>query len=364
MAKIPIFDAVRIIPREQEFLNRKVGSRGEVFYDREANTLRLFDGTGTGGTSLAKDDLSNIDNLAFKNKAIGAGVGGGSSSISELPPVSPNPGESWVDETTGIFYVYYDDGTSAQWIQPASALYGGSSSSGSSTLDALTDVVISSAAAGQVLKYNGTNWINDSDATSVAGAASNSFATIAVSGQPSVLADSSTDTLTLVAGTGITLTTNANTDTITITSTTSAGSTTFAALTDNAGLTSDQFYLPAITKLAVTANGSSAYRFDQYLTVDNPTIYAISGTTIAFDLSGGLSSHPFQIQTNSGVNYDVGLTHVTPTGTVTTGASAQGKTSGTLYWKIPATATGNYRYQCSIHGSMVGLITIKTISAI
>ena len=46
------------------------------------------------------------------------------------------------------------------------------------------------------------------------------FETIAISGQTSVVADSSTDTLTLVGGTGITLTTNASSDTITITGTT------------------------------------------------------------------------------------------------------------------------------------------------
>lgn len=47
-------------------------------------------------------------------------------------------------------------------------------------------------------------------------AASDSFKTIAVSGQSDVVADSPTDTLTLVAGANITLTTNAATDTITI----------------------------------------------------------------------------------------------------------------------------------------------------
>lgn len=43
-----------------------------------------------------------------------------------------------------------------------------------------------------------------------------SFKTIAISGQSDVVADSLTDTLTLVAGTNITLTTNASTDTVTI----------------------------------------------------------------------------------------------------------------------------------------------------
>lgn len=46
----------------------------------------------------------------------------------------------------------------------------------------------------------------------------NLFSTIAVSGQSNVVADSTSDTLTLVAGTNITLTTDASTDTVTITS--------------------------------------------------------------------------------------------------------------------------------------------------
>jgi len=143
------------------------------------------------------------------------------------------------------------------------------------------------------------------------------------------------------------------------------GATAFTGLSDvsSASLTVDKFYLPAITKLTVTASGSSAYLFDQY-TGNNPTIYAISGTTIAFDLgTGALSSHPFLIRF-SGANYDTGLTHVTNAGVVTTGSSAQGKTSGTLYWKIPAGTFGTYGYLCSAHGGMVGTITIKDISAI
>jgi hypothetical protein len=199
---------------------------------------------------------------------------------------------------------------------------------------------------------------------SAGGSASNSFETIVVAGQSSVVADSATDSLTLAAGTGISIATNATTDTITITSTVAAGATAFTGLSDasTASMTVDQFYLPAITKLTVTANGTSAYRFDQYSTTDNPTIYAISGTTIAFDLTGS-GTHPFLIRF-SGANYNTGLVHVTTSGTVTTGTSAQGKTSGTLYWKIPAGISGSYGYLCASHGGMIGTITVKDISAI
>ena len=310
---------------------------------------------------------------------------------------------------------------------------------GGETLDALSDVVISAPTTNQVLKYDGTNWVNGTDSTGGVGTVSDSFTTIAVAGQSNIVADSSTDTLTLVAGTGISIATNAGTDTVTITSTVSAGATNLDGLTDviitsassgqvlkyngsnwindtdstsgstnldaltdviitsasngqvlkyngsnwindtastgvtaftglsdvsSASLTVDKFYLPAITKLTVTANSTSAYRFDQYSTTDNPTIYAISGTTIAFDLSALTSpSHPFLIRF-SGANYDTGLVHVTTAGVVTTGTSAQGKTSGTLYWKIPAGTFGTYGYLCSNHGGMVGTITVKDISAI
>ena len=70
---------------------------------------------------------------------------------------------------------------------------------------------------GQVLTTDGSGTLSFSTVSS--GSASDSFKTIAISGQSSVVADSATDTLTLAAGTGITLTTNASTDTITITGT-------------------------------------------------------------------------------------------------------------------------------------------------
>jgi plastocyanin len=226
--------------------------------------------------------------------------------------------------------------------------------------DSATDTLTLVAGAGITLT---TDAGTDSITITNSGSSQNSFSIVAVAGQSNVEADSATDTLTLAAGTGISITTVAGTDTVTITSTVSAGATAFTGLSDRADLTVDQFYLPAITRLDVTANGISAYRFDQYGTVDDPTIYAINGTTIAFNLAGA-SGHPFLIQTSAGANYDTGLVHVTTGGTVTTGSSAQGKTSGTLYWKIPDSISGGYRYQCSNHGGMVGSIVIKNFASI
>jgi plastocyanin len=204
----------------------------------------------------------------------------------------------------------------------------------------------------------------NSTASGGGGSESNSFSNIAVSGQSTVVAESSTDTLNLVAGNNIQITTDATTDSVTITNTMPAGITSFVNLTDaqTAGLKVSRFYLPAITMLVVTSNGVTAYRFDQYGTSDNPTIYAINGTTIAFDLRA--SGHPFVIQTGAGNNYNTGLVHVADDGTVSSGASAQGKSSGVLYWKIPTDISGGYRYQCSDHIGMVGSIVVKNFSTV
>jgi hypothetical protein len=91
---------------------------------------------------------------------------------------------------------------------------------GGLVLDDIADVSLSVPTNGQFLRYNGSNWYN-ATATLGSGSLSSSFETIRVAGQPDVVADSSTDTLTLVAGSGITLTSNAVTDTITITNTNS-----------------------------------------------------------------------------------------------------------------------------------------------
>lgn len=81
-------------------------------------------------------------------------------------------------------------------------------------LDSLHNVEITSPTNGQVLKYNGSIWVNGDEAAG--GGGGDSFTTIAVSGQDNIVADSSTDTLTLVAGSNVTITTNAASDSVTI----------------------------------------------------------------------------------------------------------------------------------------------------
>lgn len=73
--------------------------------------------------------------------------------------------------------------------------------------------------ANQVLKTDGNGNVSWTDPQTLP----NSFNTISVSGQNNVVAESTSDTLTLIAGTNITITTNDTTDEITINSTASGG---------------------------------------------------------------------------------------------------------------------------------------------
>ncbi len=231
--------------------------------------------------------------------------------------------------------------------------------------DAASDTLTFSAGTGITITTDATT-----DTITITNSSPNTtqnvFSTIAVTGQSNVVADSTTDTLTLIAGTNVTITTDATNDSVTI----NASYQNFSDLTDVSlvgsglsgdNLTVDKIAYPAIAMLKVTNDGQ-IYNINSHYTGNNPTIYAISGTTIAFNLN--VNGHPFLIQTAAGANYNTGLIHVAFDGTVSQGSSAQGKVYGTLYWQVPFGISGTYRYQCAAHPLMQGNIIIKDISAI
>lgn len=234
----------------------------------------------------------------------------------------------------------------------------------SGQLQTLVDINGGVGSNAQVLTSNGDGTFQFADQTGGGGGSQNVFSTIAVSGQNDIVADATTDTLTFVGGTNVTITTDDSTDTITINAAGGGGGSTFAALTevDAAALDVDDIATQAVTNLTVGANGSSAYLFDQY-TGDNPDIYVTAGQTIAFALDG-VPTHPFRILDGiGGSQYDTGLVHYAQDGTKTTGSGAQDKTSGTLYWKVPASINGDYAYLCTAHAAMEGKIVIADPSA-
>ena len=113
------------------------------------------------------------------------------------------------------------------------------------TLVAGSNMTITTNASGDSITF----------ASSGSGSTQNLFETIAVSGQSDVVADSATDTLTLAAGSGMTITTDASTDTITFAST--ASGSTLAIQDEGSTLSTDATTLNFVGA-GVTASGTGA----------------------------------------------------------------------------------------------------------
>lgn len=69
--------------------------------------------------SPSDGDLSTINGITFKytaSKNLWDPVTPELTTTSDTPPGSPSNGQTWFDTNTATLYVYYDDGTSSQWI--------------------------------------------------------------------------------------------------------------------------------------------------------------------------------------------------------------------------------------------------------
>ena len=230
----------------------------------------------------------------------------------------------------------------------------------------LLDLNINDGSSGQVLTTDGAGNFSFATVSQEGGDGDpdqNLWATITAD-SGSTTADTTTDTLTVAGGTDIA--TSISGDTLTVSFTGSAGgASNFDELADvsNAGIDVNDIFEAATVTLRVNNEGSSAYTFNSHYSGSNPTIFALSGTTIAFDLSQ-IGGHPFEIRDPGGSAINSGLVHVSTTGTVSTGANAQGFDSGTLYWRIQESLSGNFSYICQFHGSMAGTITVKRLSTL
>jgi len=403
--------------------------RSFVVYDSAGNLLWGNNGVSAGnlgGPQAAQVFLSGLGDVDLLDPVVSGqvlkydgvnwtngvdqtgGGGGGGIALTDLSAVTLSPGTPSLsyNELTGVFSYtpsaltttllgltdVTGDGTNGQVLATNGA---GSFSfvdqtgggGGATTLPGLTDVTLTNAQNGEVLKYNGSEWVNGTDLT----------ATSAVEIQDEGVSLTTGVTSINFVGAGVTTTNSGDDVTVTIGGGGGGANDTMASIIDTA-ITSatdgdilryfssnqtwrnvslspnyssiaeqpatnkslfENIWQNASTVLTVTANGSSAYRFDQYSTTDNPTIYVKAGTTIGFDLSydaGG--SHPFKIQTSVGVDVSEGILEVTD-GNAYTDFTQGGAYGGTLYWKVPASFTGNYKYQCTVHGGMTGTIVVE-----
>ena len=152
-------------------------------------------------------------------------------------------------------------------------------------------------------------------------------------------------------------------------------SNTFSVLYSGKSYSTVPNYGAAVT-YDVSANGSSAYIISNMgfgkggAAFNNPELTVRNETTIAFDLNGLAGAHPFAIRSGSSGSalFSNTLIHVATDGTISTGASAQGKNTGVLYWQIPhdivSSGRDSYQYYCQSHSAMAGNVNIKDTGAI
>ena len=84
-------------------------------------------GTPTAPTATYNTNTTQIATTAFVQSAISGFSSGANVSVSASAPSSPSAGDLWFDSSELILYVYYADGTSNQWVQtnPSSIQSGG-----------------------------------------------------------------------------------------------------------------------------------------------------------------------------------------------------------------------------------------------
>jgi hypothetical protein len=172
-----------------------VHSTGALYYAHGQWRKLLTDNANNDVTSYA-DSLANVAYTGLLTDANNAGFG-----LLNLEDISAGTdGEVLTANSTGGF----------TFEAPTT---------GVNNIGELQDVNISTPSSGQVLSYDGTAWVNG---TAASGGA-NTFNTIQIAGQTDIVADSLTDTLTLIAGAGMTITANSVSDEITFVSTATGG---------------------------------------------------------------------------------------------------------------------------------------------
>lgn len=137
---------------------------GSLWFD--STSLEMFIYYGSAWVQLNADtgaeELSDLFDIEFTNLTTNQILkydgekwingNGSSTTVSGSAPASASSGDLWYDSTTLGLFIYY----SGNWIEL-------NADTGAEELSDLTDINITTPTNGQVLKYNGTEWVNAAD---------------------------------------------------------------------------------------------------------------------------------------------------------------------------------------------------------
>jgi len=108
-------------------IGQAVGTTDDVTFNTVTGTNGLITLTSSGVPSATPSDgalaIDTVNNILYIRSG-GQWVqssGGASVSVSDTAPSSPDSGDLWFESDTGITYVYYNDGTTSQWVEVGAA---------------------------------------------------------------------------------------------------------------------------------------------------------------------------------------------------------------------------------------------------
>ena len=213
-------------------------------------------------------------------------------------------------------------------------------------IGSLSDVTISTPSTGQVLKYNGSAWIND---TAPAGLSNivDSAQGVNVTGKIATSGGMDIDVGGQITAAGCSV---------------DFGSATISFSGANIGGLTGTIKDVTIITWTLTANGSTDYVFsgDGFPTSQNdPDLYLVRGETYRFVNNTG--GHPFRIQSTTstsggGTKYDNGVQN--SDGTVNDAGNGV-----TLTFVVPMDAPDTLYYQCTSHPDMFGTINVLSVGS-
>ena len=180
-----------------------------------SNATHTGDVTGATALTIADDAVtySKIQNVSTTNRILGRDSAG-AGVIEEITPANLRTMINVADGAEVNVQVDWNSSSGDSQILNKPTI--------PSNIGDLNNVSSSTPSTNQVLKWDGSAWSPAADSSSSGGGGDvnqNAFSNVAVSGQDTVAADSTTDTLNIAAGSNVSIATNASSDTVTISST-------------------------------------------------------------------------------------------------------------------------------------------------
>lgn len=208
-------DRLRFKPRPEDFLNRNAGAVGEVFFNRDTGSLRVYNGQQSGGFEIAKADLSNVDSSILIEKIQGADL-----PIGTLGDFIFN--EATIDTVDNVkITITPDIEFDNNLIINSQIQFSDGTNTSSANIDAskITSGILNINRFGDSGTRDSTTFLRGDNTWAVISLDNNSFETISIAGQNNITAATPASVLNLIAGSNILLTANAQTNAITISST-------------------------------------------------------------------------------------------------------------------------------------------------